>query len=77
MINYIIVDPPSPEELELARMIIFAVFLRASEVGCFWAADGTGVLGWLAEEERNRGEKKRKSWLGRGDFFGSRGRPCG
>ena len=25
--------PPSPEELELARMIIFAVFLRASEVG--------------------------------------------
>ena len=57
--------PPSPEELELARMIIFVVFLRASEVGCFWGGRWDGVRGWLAEEERNRGEKKGKAgWRG-------------
>ena len=32
-------------------MIIFAVSLRASEVGCFWAADGTGGYGEGLEEK--------------------------
>ena len=54
--------PPFPEELELALMIIFAVFLRASEVGCFfWAADGTGyrvVCGGREEQRRKEGKEK-------------------
>ena len=49
-------------------MIIFAVFLRASEVGCFWAADGTGIRGWLAEEERNREEKRKEKLAGEGEL---------
>ena len=68
---FCICRPPSPEELELARMIIFAVFLRASEAGCFGAAEGTcsrRMVGLLKKTRTEEKEKKRRryrqSWGG-------------
>ena len=57
--------PPFPEELELALMIIFAVFLRASEVGCFLGGRWDGIQRWLGGETKKKREKGRRDiWRG-------------
>ena len=64
-------------------MIIFAVSLRASEVGCFWAADGMGgrkhedgwqeARRWLAEEDSKKETEERRKRGGRYLQGGGRG----
>ena len=57
-------------------MIIFVVSLRASEVGCFWAADGMGGRkheGGLLRKTKKK-KKRRKEERGEGDI-GSGWRP--
>ena len=66
-------------------MIIFVVSLRASEVGCFWAADGMGgrkhgdgwqeARRWLAEEDSKKETEERRKRRGRYLQWGGGGRP--
>ena len=76
---YHTVDPHPP------RSWIFLLFFRGplkwaafrrlrTDGGGFWATDGTGLQdGWLAEEDTNRGMKKKRD-IGRRGFFSKRGR---
>ena len=75
---YHTVDPHPPRSwiflLLFRGPLKWAAFRRLrTDGGGFWAIDGTGLQdGWLAEEDTNRGMKKKRD-IGRQGFFFKKG----